>query len=107
MRPGELKRRLTIKRPSTAIDEYGGQTVTLTEVGTIWASVTRFGGVRGQEDAQTSFSRPFGVVTRSNIDIKEDDQMDFEDMVLVVASVDRDWDKFKYQTITATAKYSG
>ena len=106
-RPGVMKRRLMIQRPTTTTDEYGGQTVTLSNVGEIWAEVTRFGGARGLDYEQASFSRPFRITTRSNVNILEDDQFTFEDMVLVVSGVDRDWDKFKYQEITATAKYSG
>lgn len=106
-RPGQLKRRLVIQRPSTATDEYGGQTVTLTNVGEIWAQVTRIGGGRDLDFQQTSFGRPFQIITRSSVNILEDDQFDFEGMVLVVASIERDWDKFKYQTIIANAKYSG
>jgi len=106
-RPGQLKRRLVIQRPSTATDEYGGQTVTLTNVGEIWAQVTRLSGSRELNELQTAFGRPFQIVTRSSVNILEDDQFDFEGMVLVVSSVDRDWDKFKYQTLIANAKYSG
>ena len=107
MRPGKLKRRLVIERPSTTTDEYGGAVVTLANVGTIWASVKRLSGQRGLDYEQTSFGRPFEIITRSDIEIKEDDQFTFNGMTLIVSSVDRDFDKFKYQTITATAKYSG
>jgi head-tail adaptor len=106
-RPGLLKRRLVIQRPTTTIDELGGQRVVLTNVGEIWAQVTRLGGSRGLEYEQTASSRPFRVTTRSNVSILEDDQIQFEGMVLIVSTVDRDWDLYKYQTLICTAKYSG
>lgn len=106
-RPGLMKRRLVIMRPSTVTDEMGGQTVTLTNVGEIWAQITRLGGSRGLEYEQTSFGKPYRITTRSNISILEDDQFTFEGMTLIVSTVDRDWDKFKYQEIIATGKYSG
>ena len=107
MRPGQLKRRLVIQRPSTTTDEYGGAVVALATVGEIWASVERFGGSRGLDYEQTSFGRPFQIVTRSNIEIKEDDQFEFDGQTLIISSVTRDYDKFRYQTIIANAKYSG
>ena len=102
-----MKRRLVIQRPTTTTDELGGQAVTLTNVGEIWAQVTRLGGLRGLEYEQTANQRPFIITTRSNITILEDDQINFDGQILIISSIERDYDKFKYQTLTATAKYSG
>ena len=102
-----MKRRLVIQRPTTTTDELGGQSVTLTNVGEIWAQVTRLGGSRGLEYEQTANQRPFIITTRSNITVLEDDQINFDGQILIISSIERDYDKFKYQTLTAAAKYSG
>lgn len=107
MRPGKLKRRITINRPTTITDEMGGAEETLTLVGNFYAEINRGGGSRSLEYEQTQFSRPFFITIRENIDILESDIITFEGKTLIVSSVDRDFDFFRYQTITATEKFKG
>ena len=106
-RPVLMKRRIVIDRVSTVTDEMGGQTITKTQVGEFWAQVTRVGGSRGLEYEETVSERPFSIVIRSNITILEDDIVNFDGQDLIVSSVERDYDKFRYQTIIASAKYNG
>lgn len=106
-RSGNLKRRIEIKRPSTVTDELGGQEVSYTSIGFFWAEVRRLNGSRGLENQQTTHGRPFSITIRQDIDILENDTVEFNSQVLIVSSVERDFDKFKYQTLTANAKYSG
>lgn len=104
MRPGAMKRRIEIERPSMTTDDLGGQVVTLTSLGTFWAEVSRIDGTRYLQNEATNFTRPFLITIRQNIEILESDRILFDGQVLIVASVERDYDKFRYQRITATAK---
>ena len=104
MRPGAMKRRIEIERPTMTTDDLGGQVVTLTSLGTFWAEVRRIDGTRYLQYEATNFTRPFEITIRQNIEILESDRILFDGQVLIVASVERDYDKFRYQRITATAK---
>ena len=107
MRPGLLKRRITIERPDTSTDELGGAAATYTQIGEYYAEVRKAGGSRGLEYEQSSWSKGWLITVRNNVDVLEDDLIKFEGMTLVVASVDRDWNKFRYATITANSRSIG
>lgn len=44
MRSGELRNRITIQQKSVTRDTYGGETVTWTDVATVWAAVEPISG---------------------------------------------------------------
>lgn len=104
MRIGEQKRRIEIQRPTMTTDDLGGQAVTFTPLGLFWARVRRVSGNRALQNEATTFNRPFEIMLRDNIEILEKDLIIFDGMNLVVQSVEKDYDKFRYQFITATAK---
>lgn len=104
MRIGLQKRRIDIKRPTTTTDVLGGQSVTFVLVGSFWAAVRQVDGNRALQNEATTFNRPFEITLRNNIEILETDLVAFANMELVVQSVSKDWNKYRYQTIMATAK---
>jgi head-tail adaptor len=106
-RPGKLKRQLEIKRPNVVPDSMGGATGSYSSLGLFWCSVTRVGGSRGLEYEQTAHQRPFRIVLRQDIDILENDTIEFDGQNLTVASVERDFDKKRFQTLIATSKFAG
>ena len=106
-RPGGLKNRIEIFRPSTVVDAFGGSTVSLSSLGTFWASVDRVSGSRSLQYETTSFGRPYSIVLRQNIDIEEDDEIVFNSKTLVISSIERDDDRSRYQTIIANEVYQG
>ena len=106
-RPGTLKHRIEIYRTTTALDGVFGSDVTKTLVATVWGGVTRSNGNRGQEYEAANWARPFMVVMRNDIDVVEDDELVFEGRTLVVASIERDYFKKRYQVLTATESYKG
>lgn len=111
-RPGQLKRRVEIKRPTVVTDILGGAEVTENSLGFFYAGINKgkgsfaSKGSRNLENEQTAFERPYIVTMRQNIDILENDLILFESQVLVVQSIERDFDKYKYQIITAISKFS-
>lgn len=104
MRPGVLKRRITVNRPITELDSLGGSTVTLSEVGSFWASVDRMSGSRSLQFESIGWNRPFDIVVREDVDIQEGDEITFNSMILVVQSIERDYDKYRYKRIVADAR---
>tara|TARA_R110000850_G_C9798724_1_gene450148 strand:+ start:412 stop:735 length:324 start_codon:yes stop_codon:yes gene_type:complete len=107
MRPGLMKRRITIERPTTTTNDLGGAETTYTQIGEYYAEVRKAGGGRGLEYEQSSWSKGYSITVRNNVDVLEDDLIKFESMTLVVSSIDRDWDKFRYATITANSRFKG
>jgi SPP1 family predicted phage head-tail adaptor len=51
LRAGQMNRRITLQRPSTAQDTYGGPVRTWTDLGTFWAEIQPLSG-RELESAQ-------------------------------------------------------
>ena len=106
-RVGRLKNRIEIFRPATTTDEYGGSTVTLASLGTFWASVNRLSGSRSLQYESITFGRAFRLELRQDIDLLEDDDIVYDSKTLVIAYVERDEFKKKYQILIANERYSG
>ena len=107
MRAGSAKQRIQIYRPATSQDDYFGNALTRSLVGTYWATVRRLGGGRSNEFEEVAFSRPYEIFLRGHIGIVEDDEIEFDSNVLVVRSVEVDLFKKKYTVVMATEKYKG
>ena len=107
MRPGKLKQRITIERPTTSTDAYGGTAVSLSSLGTFWAEVVRLGGSRALQYQELGFSRPYRITLRQNIDLLEDDKITYDSKTLVIASVETDIDRGRYQVVIANERYNG
>ena len=104
---GRTRHRITITRPTTTQDDFGGASVAYATVGTYWAEVSRSAGSRGLDYQQTTFKRPYMIILRGYIDVKEDDRLTFEGQTLVIQSIERDLARKRYTTIMATENYDG
>ncbi len=104
---GKSKLRVTIKRPTTALDDFNGTEVTYSTVATYWAQVSRLGGSRLLNQEETTYKRPYIITIRQYADIKEDDVIELDGEMLVIQSIERDLMRKRYQKIIATESYNG
>lgn len=105
MRPGKLKTRITINRPTMTQDEYAGNDVTLNLIGTFWAQVTRLSGSRQVQYEAIGWDRPFEVIVRSDVDVSEEDEIIVGLNTLVVQSIERDYWKDRYSRLICNSRY--
>ena len=105
MRPGKLKNRVTINRPTMTQDDYGGNEVTLNLVGTFWCEVNRLTGSRATQYEAIGWDRPFEVILRSDVDVSEEDELIIGLNTLVVQSIERDYWKDKYSRLICNSRY--
>ena len=107
MRPGELKRRVNILRPTTTTDEYGGAVVTYTDLGNVWCKILTLGGSRRLQYEQSGWTKPKIITMRQDIDLLEDDIINISGIYNVINSIERDEDRYKYQVVTVSETYNG
>jgi SPP1 family predicted phage head-tail adaptor len=69
MRAGKLRQRVTIQQPTTGQDSYGGETVTWSDLATVWAEVVplRSGEVAGQDMQQGQATHRVRIRYRAGI----------------------------------------
>lgn len=74
-RPGELDQRITIQRETLADDGYGGQTVTLSTVATVWAHVRPMNGREAEHAQQLEATAMYLFVIRHLAGILPNDRI--------------------------------
>ena len=107
MRSGKLKNRITIMRPTVTQDNLGGNVVTMANIGTHWAKVTRLAGARSLQYEEVNHSRPYNITLRGNIDVLENDLVIYNGETLTIQSIETDEEKGKETYIVTGAKYTG
>ncbi len=69
MNAGDLRHRLIIQRKTQTRDSFGGETITYTDVATIWGKVSAIGGREYFGAGQTLAESTFTVTMRYRTDI--------------------------------------
>lgn len=69
MNAGTLRHRVTIQRKTVTRDSYGGETVTWTDVATVWAMVKPIGGREYYGAGQTLAESTYTVTMRYRADV--------------------------------------
>lgn len=74
-RPGELDQRITIKRETLTPDGMGGDTVSLSDVDTVWAKAKPMSGRESENWDQLNAAHVYLFVIRRRSDIQPDDRI--------------------------------
>ena len=104
---GRTRQRITINRPTTALDDFNGAGVSYATAGTYWAEIERMSGSRSLNQEETNFRRPYIVTVRQYADILEDDTITFNGETLIIQSIEKDVARKRYLRIVATESYEG
>lgn len=104
MKAGKLKQRISIYRPTTVQDDFYGNTVTRTLLGTYWAQIRAVSGSRGTQFSEVSFTTLYNIYLRGHIGVKPDDEVEYEGRVFVVQEIVEDFLREKTTTLTAVEK---
>lgn len=87
MRPGEVRRKITIQAATTVADDYGGSTQTLADVAEVWATIQPLEGREQLLAMQTGMTRPHRFSMRYREDVTGASRILYDGRAFNVTSV--------------------
>ncbi len=93
MRAGELRERITIQAPTAVQNSYGEETITWSDVATVWASVEFLAGQERYQRAvdQAVSTATYRITMRYRDDVTEEHRIQWRGRYLGILSVHPDY----------------
>lgn len=99
--PGELDKRVSIRRETRAADRLGGYTSALATVATVWAHVRPTSGTEGVRADRVEAKSPFLFVIRYRGGVLESDRLTWDGIDYNIRSINRRGGRKLYLEIEA------